>query len=192
MWVSLISSGSCGIQISLLYLILYTVKLHIVNYACQGHAMGSQCYTREINTAGTCVGLSYDNLVITCQVCKLHHYLYFIPALGKPAVNRDLDVQWFLICSTAPHSRLFPCCSLHLPFVWEPSWYRITIVSDSNWLISYTYHSKISSCICPKGVLNWYHGSTIKNDKTRSINSVLSRLLYRGALSSCGNIMGIL
>lgn len=139
-----------------------------------------------------CVGLSYDNLVITCQVCKLHHHLYFIRALGKPALNRDLDLQRFLICSGASHSKLFPCCSLDLPFVWAPSSYIITIVSDSNW--SYSYHSKIVSCIaCPKGVLNWYHGSTIKNNKTRSINSVLSSLLYyRDTLTSCRNIIGIL
>lgn len=115
--ISLISSGSCCIQIRLLCLMLYTVELHIINYPCQGHAMGSQCYTREINTAGTCAGLSYDKLVITCQVCKLHHHLYFTPALGKPAVNRDLDLQLILICSAASHSTLFPCCLLDLPFV---------------------------------------------------------------------------
>lgn len=79
--------------------------------------MGSQRYTTEINIAGTCVRLRCDNLVITCQVCKLHHHLCLVPALGKPAVNRDLDLQSFLICCAASHSKLFPCCSLDLPFV---------------------------------------------------------------------------
>lgn len=47
--------------------------------------------------------------------------------------------------------------------------------------------------MCPKGLLNWYHGSTIKNDKILSINSVLNSLLYnRGTLSPCRNFMGIL
>lgn len=55
--------------------------------------MGSQRYTTEINIAGTCVRLRCDNLVITCQVCKLHHHLCLVPALGKPAVNSVMTWQ---------------------------------------------------------------------------------------------------
>lgn len=55
---------------------LCTVKLHIINYLCQGQVMGSQCHTLEITTTVMCVDLSYDNLVIGAKVYK--PYLYYI------------------------------------------------------------------------------------------------------------------
>lgn len=132
--VSLISSGSCGIQISLgAPDVIYSRASYHKLSMSRTHDGITKLYHRDEHSRRRVLPLSYDNLVITCQLCKLHHHLYIIPVLGKPAVNRDLDLRRFLICSGASHSKLFPCYSLDLPFVWGPSWYIITIVSGSNW-----------------------------------------------------------